>query len=223
MKAYSFRGFSFSVILMAVASMFLSSCEEQLDMEEGNVTQIELNKEKYEGIPTEFYGGKEGDWEHTLWGNGLDLTGTRYTCFRIAFPKCKDLFATVPMYKKVQVTANGIKCDLRDMLADKYNENIYLEKITVSNLLNTTSISNEEFNEPWTRAYGEYEKVDANSFAFTFPLNPSYMERTFILTVSYSNEYPSLENPDSLYTPKFKLLFEQLGNRNHLSDLQIGL
>lgn len=207
-----------SLLVMTVA---LSSCEDELDMEAGNVTQLELNREKYAGVPEEFCSGKTSDWENTLWGNGVGIVSEKFTCFNLKFPKCKNLFATVPMYKSVEITANGVECYITDMLADKEDEDIYLTSVKIEDRYTSATVSAEMLNAEAGFAFGRYEKIDNSSIRFTFPLNPYFFERNFTLTISYSKTYPLPSDPSEInYVPEFRIYFKQLGNNNHMSTIQ---
>lgn len=207
-----------SLLFMSTA---LCSCEDELDMEAGNITQLELNREKYAGVPEEFCSGKISDWEKTLWGNGVGIITEKFTCFNLKFPKCKNLFATVPMYKNVEVTANGVECYITDMLADKQGEDIFLTSVRIEDRYTSAAVSAESLNAEAGFAFGRYEKIDASSIRFTFPVNPYFFERSFTLTISYSKTYPLPSSPSQdSYVPEFKIFFKQLGNNNHLSTIQ---
>lgn len=203
-------------LLMALMVLF-TACEDTVDLEEGNLTQEYLNKEKYNGIHEEFWSGKEKDWMANLWeyGTGAAAEG-RITCFKVDFPKCKNLFATVPMYKEIDITANGVKCQLRDMLADKYSENLILQKVMLTSGSEKLFCAGNELDKEWNMfTFGSYEKLDYSTFNYVFPANPSHSARYFILYVSYSNQYEDERNPGEYITPVFELKFRQLGNNNH--------
>lgn len=203
-----------------VMSVFLfSACDNEIDLDNGNVSQHELNREKYHGISMEFWSGKEVHWEQGLWGGGVAVNG-HITAFRISFAKCDPLYATVPMLKDVEITANGILCNLKDMLADRYDEDIYLKSVTLTERGVSTTVSGDDLKYEWNYiSFGRCMKISFSQLDYYFPANPSNSPRDFILTVSYSGDWKSPEDPDSLYHPEFDLRFRQLGNSNHINTI----
>lgn len=213
---------SIVLLLLSVIALLpvVTSCDNVIDYDNGNVPQYELNREKYRGVPMEFWSGNPKDWEENLWGEGVGASG-RTSAFCINFPKCDLLFATVPMLKDVDITANGVMCNLTDMLSDRYNEDIYLVSVTMTERGSSYIVSGKDLEYEWNAvSFGRYMKISYSQIDYYFPPNPSNSPRYFTLKISYSGQYPTVENPDSTYTPQFDLYFRQLGNNNHTTTIQ---